>query len=59
MNATAIREAMRDETDPPGLPPFITRSTAQPVRVCNSPADTMLHQIMLKFEQSFEHNFKK
>lgn len=57
MTAAKIRAMLRDETDPPGLPPYITRSTRPPVRIAQSKPDTLLHQIMAKFEQGFAHNF--
>lgn len=38
-------------------PEIITRDTMPPVRVFQSSPDAMLHQIMAKFEQGFEHNF--
>lgn len=57
MNDAKIRALLRDETDPPGLPPYITRSSRPPVRIAESKPDMALHQIMARFEQSFAHNF--
>lgn len=47
------------ETDPPGLPPYITRSTEQPKRPFDSPHGIILHEIFRKFEQGFSQEFGK
>lgn len=57
MTASDIRAKLRDETDPPGLPPFITRSSRPPVRMGAGKEQMDLHQISAKFEQGFRHNF--
>lgn len=59
MNAAKIRALLRDETDPPGLPPFITRSSRPPVRICQEKPQMQLHQILAKFEQGLRHNFRR
>lgn len=56
MKASKIRALLRDETDPPGLPPYITRSSRPPVRIGQSKPQMKLHQILAKFEQGLRHN---
>ena len=57
MNAAKLRALLRDETDPPNLPPFITRSSRPPVRMVDESQQMSLHQIFAKFEQGLRHNF--
>lgn len=57
MNAYRLRCKLRDETDPPGLPPYITRSTRPQERIASSPTAMKLHQILTKHWQGMLHNF--
>jgi hypothetical protein len=51
------RDLAELETDPPGLPPYITRSTDVPVRPLSTNEGIKLHQIMAKFEQNLAQVF--
>lgn len=45
------------ETDPPGLPPYVTRSTETKDNDQRAEEFTMLHPIFANLKQSFEEQF--
>jgi hypothetical protein len=42
------------EADPPGLPPYITRSTVPPLRASQDPGIMDLVNTFAKFDRSFD-----